>query len=126
MNYTQDLINKLTRMDDYYLNKWTSDIAKIFMREFNGREDVHIYLLPYKAGIYKPRSIDFVYYGVMTAKTDVGVLRYNIAEHLMYRLQYKLAKDYGIVFSEQPRNIWVKTNHWNTQIRVTRLTITKK
>lgn len=126
MNYTQDLINKLTRMDDYYLNKWTSDIAKIFMREFNGREDVHIYLLPYKAGIYKPRSIDFVYYGVMTAKTDVGVIRYNIAEHLMYRLQYKLAKDYGIVFSAQPRNIWVKTKHWNTQIRVTRLTITKK
>lgn len=126
MNYTQDLINKLTRMDDYYLNKWTSDIAKIFIREFNGREDVHIYLLPYNAGVYKPRSIDFVYYGVMTAKTDVGVLRYNIAEHLMYRLQYKLAKDYGIVFSEQPRNIWVKTKHWNTQIRVTRLTITKK
>lgn len=96
------------------------------MREFNGREDVHIYILPYKAGIYKLRSIDFVYYGVMIAKTDVGVLRYNIAEHLMYRLQYKLAKDYGIVFSTQPSNIWIKTNHWNTQIRVTRLTITKK
>lgn len=124
MKYKTSIVDKLTRMDDYYLNEWAFSIAMIFKREFNGRESVNVYLKTYEAKLHPPINWAYTRKGIFVAHTDVGTNRYNIADHLMYRLQYMLAKDYGIEFDKRPKNIWVKTSkRFNTQVRLTRLTL---
>ena len=124
--YRTQVINGLVRADEYLVTEWCKGIAEVFKVYYTSNRPETIFLLPETyADIYKP-DMYYFNHGVRVNPTRVDVDKYVIPYQLMFYLRYKLAKEYSLIFTKCPQSIFVKTEHFNRQIRVTSLELDLK
>lgn len=124
MSFKEEVIDSIINRDENYLIKYSEEISKIFKREYNGADDVKIFIVP--VSVFRPGHPYYRYLSVYTYKSIVPSGRYVIPDYLMYRLQYVLAKEYGIVFTSIPESFYIDSQYKTTRIRVTKLELNIK
>ncbi len=124
MNFREEVIEYIVSRDESHVIQYAEEISKIFKRWYNTVDNVKVFII--QDFIFRPGHSYYKYRSIHVFKSVLPSDRYVIPNYLMYRLQYILAKDYGIIFTERPESYYIDSQYRTTRIRVTKLELNIK